>query len=98
MNTKTLGALVTLNLALLVALLVAVLTPPPAQAQAARGRGEYVMISGDVAGRSGQQVVYILELKNQHIAAVFYNSADNTLTLVDTHSLAKDLEMFVPRR
>jgi hypothetical protein len=91
MNKQTLGALVTLNVALLAALAVTLLLPPTASGQAGRGRGEYVMISGEVGGRQSQQVVYLIETKSQKMAAVFFNSADKSLTVIDTRDLAKDI-------
>ena len=92
MNKQTLGALVTLNVVLLVALAVTLLLPPAASGQpAGRGRGEYVMIAGEVGGRQGQQVVYIIETKSQKMAAVIFNSADKSLTVLDTRDLAKDI-------
>ena len=90
MTRQTLGALITLNLALLVALVVTLLTPPTAIAQA-HGRGEDGMISGEVAGREAQQVVYLVEVKSMKMAALMYNSANNQVTVLDHRDMSADL-------
>ena len=53
MNPRSLGALIVLNVALLLALVVVTFSPAPAQAQFG-GRADYVMISGFSAGRENQ--------------------------------------------
>lgn len=85
MNRRTLRALLTLNVVLLVALVLVGLTPAPAQGQF--GRSEYIMVSGLVVGRKQQAAVYIIDLANAQIAAVMYNSSNDSFETIDTVSL-----------
>lgn len=91
MNKQSLGALVVLNLLLLVALTVVTLSPEPANAQA-RGRGEYLMIAGEVAGRQDIKVIYILEMKELKLAAVTFSSRNDKLELIDGKALIQDMD------
>lgn len=85
MNRGTLRALLALNVVLLVALVLVGLTPAPAQGQL--GRSEYLMVSGLVVGRKQQAAVYILDLANNQIAAVMYNSSNDSFEEIDTVSI-----------
>ncbi len=80
MNRKTLRVLAVLNVVLLIALGVVGLSPTPAQAQLARA--EYLMLSGDVLGRTQQAMVYIVDLASNRIAAVIFNSSNNKFEVV----------------
>jgi hypothetical protein len=84
MNRKTLRALLALNVVLLVALVLVGLTPTPAQGQGQFGRSQYSMVAGLTAGRKQQAVIYIFDLANARIAAVMYNSANDTYEKIDT--------------
>ena len=88
MNRKTLRALLTLNVVLLVALVLVGLTPQPAQGQFARS--EYIMVAGRVVGRDQQAAVYILDLATAKIAAVMYNSSSDKFEEIDTISMRRD--------
>ncbi len=89
MNRKALGALITLNVVLLVALVLSSHVPQ-ATAQAFGGP-QYRMIAGKTAGRSGQSVVYITDLASTKMVAVIFNSANNTLSPLDGRVLKDDM-------
>lgn len=85
MNAKSLRALFVLNVALLVGLLVTVVTPPPAEAQLTRE--EFIMVAGKVAGRSSQDVIYVINLGTSEIAAMFFQTANNEIEPIDRRPL-----------
>ncbi len=76
MNKQSLGALIALNVVLVVALALVGLSPQPAAAQAFV-RPQYAMISGAVPGRV-EAAIYIVELNSARVAAVIFRSSDNT--------------------
>lgn len=90
MNRKTFRALAALNVVLLVALVLVGISPEPAQGQFARS--EYIMVSGAVVGRESQDAIYIVNLATAQIAAVLFNSSNNTLELIDGRSLAAETD------
>lgn len=90
MNLKTLRALIAFNVVLLLSLVMVTLTPAPAQGQFAGA--EFIMVSGQTAGRAQQNVVYIINLNTAQMAAVIYNSADNSFTVVDAVNMMNDLQ------
>jgi hypothetical protein len=85
MNIKTLRALIALNVALLVGLLVTVMTPQPAAAQLSRA--EYIMVSGAVTGRTQQNAVYVVDLSTARIVAMMFNGSNNQLEIVGAAEL-----------
>jgi len=91
MNQRSLGALIVLNLALLLAATLLVLTPRPAQAQGL-GRAQFIMVAGEVSGRSGQQAIYIIELASSRIAAVAFNSGTKEFEEIAGYDMLPDLE------
>ena len=91
MNRRSLGALVALNVVLVVAVAVVSLTPPPASAQLMAGNN-YVMIAGEAVGRTSQNVVYIVQTNTQRMIAVMFNSSNNTFETVAGRDLARDTE------
>lgn len=90
MNKRSLGALIALNLVLLVALVVVGLTPQPAAAQFA-ARGDYMMIAGAVAGREAQASVYIIERNTQRMLALMFRSSDNQFEVIAGRDVAGDV-------
>lgn len=92
MKKNSLGGFIALNVTLLVTLLVVMVLPGgPAQAQRGRGRGDYVMVSGRVTGRSNQAGIYILELKSSRMAAVLFDSRSKRLQTIAGRNLTNDL-------
>ncbi len=85
MNIKTLRALIALNVALLVGLLVTVMTPRPAMAQLSRA--EYIMVAGAVTGRTQQNAVYVVDLSSARIVAMMFNGSNNQLEIVGAAEL-----------
>lgn len=91
MNKRTLGALIALNVVLLVAIFVTALTPQPAKAQVGLGKAQYLMVSGDVTGRAQQAAVYVIEVNSSNMVAVFFNGSNGKIELMGSRSLAQDL-------
>jgi hypothetical protein len=90
MNKRSLGALVALNIALLVALAVVALVPQPAAAQAGFVRSQYITVAGDASGRQ-EQAIYVIEINTGKIAALIYNSGNKSLDAIDGRSILDDL-------
>jgi len=92
MKKDSLGALIALNIALLVALLLVFVLPVgEVEGQARRGRGDYGMIAGEVVGRENQSAIYIAELKSFQLAAIMFDSRSNRIDLIGVRNMAKDL-------
>ena len=49
------------------------------------------VIAGEVTGRSNQQAVYVLDLRNQRIAALLYDSRSKRLEPVAGRNISGDL-------
>lgn len=94
--------LLTLNLALLAAVVVSVLTDgSSANAQSGLAtQRRYVMVAGENrrADRSGarEDTVYIADLQRALVVAVNYRN--NRLEPIATRSLTQDIERLLPRR
>jgi hypothetical protein len=92
MNKRSLGALIALNIALLAALAVVSLSN---RAQAQGGirtePGEYQMIAGHITGRNNNDLIYLFEVRSSKMVTFFYNSAANTVDIVDAHVINEDL-------
>jgi hypothetical protein len=91
MNKRSLEALIALNVVLLVALAVTMLTPAPARAQI-RNRGTYTITGGPAIGHPNFAMLYIVEGSSMRMIALLYSSADNTLTPVDNRAMLDDLK------
>ncbi len=89
MNRRSLGALIALNLVLVIALAMVSLTAQPAAAQFGGG-SDYIMISGRVTGRQSQNVVYVVETNSARMIALFFNSANNQLSVIGGRDLGRD--------
>jgi hypothetical protein len=89
MNRRSLGGLIALNVALLVAVLA--LNFSPAQAQLRLEPGEYTMVAGDYVGRPNQQVVWITDIRSTRVLGVIFSSGDKSLTFVNGRTLNTDL-------
>ena len=97
MNQRSLAALIALNVVLLAALVVTVFSPQPAQAQFG-GSSQYLMISGEVAGRTNQSGVYIINLQTSRMIAVLFNSSNNKLEYIDSRDISRDGSAPIRRR
>ncbi|MCX5658286.1 MAG: hypothetical protein NTW19_01020 [Planctomycetota bacterium] len=95
MNRQTLGALVALNLVLVLALAIVGFTPQPAAAQNFV-RPQYMMIAGEVPGRV-EATIYVIELASSRVAAIIFRSSDNRFeVLAQPQPMMPDMEA-VPR-
>jgi hypothetical protein len=91
MNKRSLGALIALNLVLLLGLIVVTLSPQPAYGQLKRA--EYLMISGSLTRQSQFEAIFIIELSTQRMLAFFYSGGDDRIDLIDRRELTADLEL-----
>jgi hypothetical protein len=80
MNPRNLAGMIVLNVALLVVLAVLCLTPQPAAAQLGAGRGDYIMIAGQVGGRT-TGAVYIIDITSGRMLAVMYMDRQGLVTV-----------------
>lgn len=101
MSTKSkssgLRGLLLLN-ALLLATLAAVTFGSSAGAQnAARGRGEYTMVTGGANGIDAG-IIYIADVANQEVIAMYYNNSSKVLDGVGYRNLAADAANVVKNR
>lgn len=92
MVNRSLGALIALNVVLVVALAVVHLTSPPVNAQAFGGAGDYAMLAGSVKGRTQQDIVYIVELTTARMVAVMFNSNTNELEVLAARDVTRDTQ------
>ena len=90
MNRKSLGALVALNAALLLAAAVLTFLPQPAEAQLGGGGGDYTMISALRSGRTAR-TIYILDTRNNIMLAV-EPGGRNELKVVQYKDITGDFE------
>ncbi len=91
MNQRSLAALIVLNLALLAALVVTTLTPTPAQAQFRAG-ASYLMIAGEVVGRSQQAGVYVFNLSNGQVLPFLYNTSNDRIDTYPVRDVGQDMQ------
>ncbi len=90
MNRKTLGGLIVLNIALLVALGVLTVTPP-AEAQFAGPRaGDYVMLSTITPGRPNYETVIITDMNNSAMLGLYYEVSRKRFVPVAFRNIAED--------
>lgn len=89
MNQRSLAALIVLNLALLGALVVTTLTPTPAEAQFRAG-ASYLMIAGEVVGRSQQAGIYVIDLTNGEVLPFLYNTANDRINTYPVRNVSED--------
>ena len=91
MGQRTLGFLLAVNAMLLFALgFVTLGTPEPALAQAL-GRPNYLMIAGEVTGRSNQAAIYVVDLNTSRVIAGFFNASTNRFEFIAARDLTSDL-------
>lgn len=93
MKRQSVRGLLALNGALLVALGVATFAPTAGAQQqapaAARGRGQYTMVEGALAGRS-EAAVYILDAGNMEVLALKYDLGRREMLHIGLRDLAAD--------
>ena len=81
----------------LLAVLAVVTFGSSAGAQAARGRGEYTMVSGGANGTDAG-IIYIADVANQELIAMTYNGNTKVLDGVGYRNLATDAANVVRSR
>lgn len=92
MNKRSLAGLILINAVLLASLVVTAFSPAPAQAQFGGSGGQYLMIAGDVTGRSSQAAVYIIDMQSGKVVAVMFNGSNNTLEFIAGRDVSQDAE------
>lgn len=92
MNRKTLGALVALNAALLLAVAALTFNPSPASAQFTGGGGEYTMIAAQRAGQSAS-AVHIFDTKRGVALTIEPNHrSKGEMTVIAFRDITKDFK------
>ncbi|MEE9404726.1 MAG: hypothetical protein V3V20_07525 [Algisphaera sp.] len=97
MTHRSLAVLILLNVGLLVALGLTVLSPTPVQAQFGASPS-YTMISGAVSGRSGQAAVYVIDLQSSKVAPIFYNASNKKFEYFKGQVVSEDMKRLNERR
>jgi len=82
------AGLIALN-AVLLGVLAVVSLGPQVGAQAARSRGDYLMVAGRVNGVDGS-AVYVIDSRNQEMMAVSLNNTTKALDGIGYRNLAND--------
>lgn len=92
MNRQSLGALVALNVVLLIALVLAALAPVrPAQAQF--NQQGYIMLAGEAKSVPlGRKVIYITEISSARMVACVYDSQKEEFDWLAGRELTQDLK------
>lgn len=86
-KTNPIRGLIALNAALLI--ILAVITFSSIATAQGRGRGEYTMVSGGVPG-ADSAAVYIVDVLNQEMVIMTYNTQTKVLDGVGYRNLAQD--------
>lgn len=86
MNKRSLGALVALNAALMLGLVLTSMAPQ-AQAQKLGARSEFLMVSGQSSTRTSQAAVYIVDITSGKIAAAYVNTSNDKIEWAGIGSL-----------
>jgi hypothetical protein len=91
MNRNSLGALVALNVVLLMALIIVSLTPSRTQAQLGGAGGNYVMLAGEVTGQKNMNAIYITELTSAKMIVVMFNGGNEKFEAIAARELKQDV-------
>lgn len=90
--------LIAANLGLGAAVAVAALAVPASGVQpAARARGHYTMVAGEVQGGGDASAIYIIDSTNEEMVAVRWNQSRSELDGIDYRNLHADANV-VPGR
>ena len=88
MNKRSLGALIALNVCLLVALVMVTFTPEKAKAQI--GGSSYIMIAGQAVGQTNQNAVYIIETSTARMVSLMFNGGNKKIKIIAGRKLSDD--------
>lgn len=91
MNQRSIGALIAINVSLLLALVLVIL-PAPATAQGSRG--DYVILAGNASGVGGdKQAVYIIETRTSRMVALTFTSGGRggEINYIGARDMAPDI-------
>lgn len=91
MDRRSLGALIVLNIVLLVGLMVVALLPDPVHAQG-RGRSSYTMLSGRTRGRNSQDLIYVANVDTGQTVALLFKSPEKRLEIISRFNVTEALE------
>ncbi len=97
MNQRSLSALILINFVLLAAIVAAVVAPQPAKAQFGAGSA-YLMIAGEVTGRSQQAAVYIINLRTSAVIPILFNTSNNTINTYPGRIIGQDATEAIRQR
>ncbi|NLE30053.1 MAG: hypothetical protein GX629_10335 [Phycisphaerae bacterium] len=82
--------LIVLNVVLVGTLAVGLLNIPQANAQPIPLSGNFLMVSGAILG-SKSDIVYVIDLENRRLLALYYDRASEKTSSVGTRDLIRDL-------
>ena len=94
MNRRSLGALLVINAALIVGLVVVPGAPQPADGQALGTPRDYKMIAGVAQGRDRTDAIFIIEQTTTRAAGLFYDSGGNNWEVMQGSVIAEDIARF----
>ncbi len=89
-RSKPLQALLALNLVLLAAVALVMLTPSPAPAQFAGV--QYIMVAGQSTGRTQQDSIYVIELNSARCISLFYNGSSDNVEIMGGTDMVRDIQ------
>ncbi len=95
MNRRSLGALLVINAALIVGLVVVPGAPQPADGQALGTPRDYKMIAGEIPQlRERSDAIFIIEQSTTRAAGLFYDSAGNNWEVIQGSVIGDDIGRF----
>ena len=95
MNKRSLGALLVINAALIVGLVVVPGAPQAAEGQAIGTPKNYKMIAGSIPQINDRyDAIYIIEQDTGRAAGLFYDSAGNDWQVIQGSVIGEDISRF----
>ena len=91
MNQRSLPALIVLNIVLLAALAVTLLSPRAEAQGLGGGGGRYLAIAGNVQARDQQAAVYIVERDSGALAVIMFNTSNKKMEILAFRDVKQDL-------
>lgn len=91
-NPRTLAALVLLNVVLMAAVLIAALSPQPAEAQLGAAGEQYLLIAGRTPASQDRAAVYVLNVNSGQMVSLTFDSRDDRVRIIGGRDVSRDLE------
>jgi hypothetical protein len=90
MRKHLITGLIVLNVILAIAVTLTFFNIPQAKAQPMGLSGNFLMVSGAILG-STADIVYLIDLENRQLQAIYYDRASDRVTSVGARDLIRDL-------